>query len=77
MIKIKSPRYHDRKLLVARYRIPCGKGIDVEIMYGAYKGIYHIPSDVICKSPIEQMKTRNGGKIAMRAISLDDLERKE
>lgn len=77
MITVKAPRYHDRKLLVARYRIPCGQSIDVEILYGAYKGIYHIPNEVICKSPIESMKTRTGRSISMRAISLDDLERKE
>ena len=77
MITIKAPRYHDRTLLVARYRIPCGQGIDVEILYGAYKGIYHIPSEAICKAPIENMKTRSGRNLSMRAIPLDDLERIE
>lgn len=77
MIKIKSPRYHDRKLLIARYRIPAGANIKVEILTGSYKGIYKITSDTICHSPIEIMKTRNGNSISMRAVSLDYIERLE
>lgn len=77
MVIIKSPRYHDRTVLIARYKIPCGSGVDIRILYGAYKGDYHISSDTICKSPIESMKTRSGNTISMRAISLDELERKE
>lgn len=74
MIKIKSPRYHDRKLLIARYRIPAGADIKVEILTGSYKGIYRVTSSVICHSPIEQLRTRNGNCISMRAVSLDELE---
>ena len=59
MITINQPRYHDRKVLIARYRIPCGGGVNVRILYGAYKGDYHISSETICKSPVEQMKTRS------------------
>lgn len=77
MIKIKAPRYHDRKVLVARYKIPCGGGVDIEILNGAMKGIYHASNDVIVSSPIEPMKCRNGSTISMRAISIDALERKE
>lgn len=77
MIKIKSPRYHDRKLLIARYRIPAGADIKVEILTGSYSGIYKITSNTICHSPIEIMRTRNGKSISMRAVSLDDIERLE
>lgn len=76
MIKIKAPRYRDRVVLLAKYRLPCGQGVDVEIQYGAYKGIYHVSNDVICQSPIEPMKTKRGDQIAMRAVPLDKMERK-
>lgn len=75
MIVIKQPRYRDRTVLVARYKIPCGKGITIKILEGAYKGIYKVSSDVICASPIETMSTRYGKTISMRAIGLDNLER--
>lgn len=73
MIKVFSPRYHDRKLLLARYRLPCGGDVKVEILKGAYKGIYKVTNTAICKSPIEMMKTRTGNNIAMRAVDLDEL----
>lgn len=77
MITIKSPRYHDRTLLIARYKIPCGKGVTVEITNGSYKGIYNVSNEAICSSPIENMTTRYGRKISMRAVPLDKLERIE
>lgn len=75
MIKIKEPRYRDRKVLVARYRISCGQDITIEIQKGSYKGIYRVSNDDICSSDIESMKTRRGDTISMRAIPLDKLER--
>lgn len=77
MINIKSPRYRDRTVLLARYRLPCGQDVKVKITEGAYKGIYNVTNDVICKSPIEGMETKQGKIIAMRAIPLDAMERVE
>lgn len=77
MIVIKSPRYRDRTVLLARYRLPCGQDVKVKITEGAYKGIYNVKNDVICKSPIEGMETKQGKIIAMRAIPLDAMERVE
>lgn len=65
MIIIKSPRYRDRTVLLARYRLPCGQDV------------YKVPNDVICNSPIEGMETKQGKTIAMRAIPLDAMERVE
>lgn len=76
MIDIKAPRYRDRVVLLAKYRLPCGTGVDVRILYGAYKGVYHVSNEVICQSPIEPMKTKQGKQIAMRAVPLDKMERK-
>ena len=75
MITIKSPRYRDRTVLLARYRLPCGQSVKVQILYGAYKGIYNVSNEVICQSPIEGMETKQGKIIAMRAVPLDAMER--
>lgn len=75
MIDIKAPRYRDRVVLLAKYRLPCGTGVDVRILYGAYKGVYHVSNEVICQSPVEPMTTKQGKQIAMRAVPLDKMER--
>lgn len=75
MIIIRSPRYRDRTVLLARYRLPCGQDVKVKITEGAYKGIYKVTNDIICKSPIEGMETKQGNIIAMRAVPLDAMER--
>lgn len=75
MIKIKAPRYRDRKVLLARYRLPAGQSVEVEILEGAYKGIYKVSSKTICNSDIEEMRTKQGKMLSMRAVNLDDLER--
>lgn len=77
MIIIKSPRYRDRTVLLARYRLLCGQDVTVKITEGAYKGIYKVSNDIICNSPIEGMETKQGKIIAMRAIPLDAMERVE
>lgn len=77
MIEIRAPRYRDRVVLLAKYRLPCGTGVDVEILYGAYKGVYHVSNEVICQSPVELMTTKQGKQIQMRAVPLDKMERVE
>lgn len=67
MIIIKSPRY----------RLPCGQDVEVKITEGAYKGIYKVKNEDICESPIEDLKTRNGTTIKVRAVPLSALERVE
>lgn len=75
MIKIWQPRWKDRRVLIARYRIPAGQDFEIEITQSAAKGIYRVPNSLICKSPIEVMKTKTGKEIQMRAVPLDELER--
>lgn len=77
MLIIKAPRYHDRTVLLARYKLPCGQGIEVKILEGAYKGLYYVSNENICNSPIETMKTKAGKNMLMRAVPLDKLERIE
>ena len=77
MIRILEPRWKDRKVLIARYKIPCGKDFDIEIVKSAAKGKYRVTNDLVCSSPIEGMRTRSGKTIMMRAVPLDELERIE
>ena len=77
MIIIKSPRYRDRSVLLAKYRLPCGQGATVKILYGAYKGVYKVSNEAIINSPVEGMETKQGQIMAMRAVPLDALERIE
>ena len=76
MIEIRAPRYRDRVVLLAKYRLTCGRGVDVKILNGAYKGTYHVTYKTICESPIEQMTTKQGKQIAMRVVPLGKMERK-
>ena len=73
-IKIFEPRYRDRKVLLARYKLPCGQDVEVEIMKGAYKGVYKVANEVIINSALEYMTTKQGKQIMMRAVDLDVLE---
>jgi hypothetical protein len=75
MIEIYEPRYRDRAVLVAGYKIAIGYPIDIRIKKGAYKGDYRASSNVVYHSPCETMHTRSGKDIIMRAIPLDKLER--
>lgn len=75
MIIIKSPRYRDRTVLLAKYKLACGQGATVKILYGAYKGTYKVSNEAIINSPVEGMETKQGQIIAMRAVPLDALER--
>lgn len=75
MIQIYEPRYNDRKVLIARYKIPCGTDFKIKITKGAYKGIYLVRNKVVCASDIDTIKSRSGKTIQMRAVPLDKLER--
>lgn len=75
MIKINEPRYHDKVVLIARYRIPCGQDFTIQILKGAYAGEYKVTNEAVCVAPIETMRTRNGKDLSMRAVPLDKLLR--
>ena len=75
MIKIWQPRWRDRRVLIARYKIPAGQDFEIEITTGSAKGIYKVSNKLICESPIEPMETKQGKTIQMRAVALDELER--
>ncbi len=75
MIKIKEPRYRDRKVLLAEHNMYVGEDADVEILYGAYKGTYKVAWEDIDAAKQEYMKTKNGSSIPMRAVPLDKFKK--
>lgn len=75
MIEIFEPRYHDRTVLVAKYKIVSGKDCQIKLLKGAYKGIYLAKAEVIKNSKISYMTTKAGKQLEMVAIPLDKLER--
>lgn len=74
-ISIRSPRYKDGTVLLARYKIPCGQDVQVEIQYGTHKGLYLASNSAICSSKIESLKTRNGNSLSVRAVPLASMEK--
>lgn len=77
MIEIWEPRYRDRTVLIAKYRIPCGRDFQIRIKRGAYKGVYLVRNDVVITSAEEKMKAKSGADIAVRAVAIEKLERLE
>lgn len=69
-ILIKEPRYHDKTVLLATYKISPSNL--VVIQKGAYAGKYRVSGEEATKHPL----TTNGS-IAVRAVPLEKLERIE
>lgn len=76
-IKIWEPRYRDRKVLLAEYRLPRGTGINVRIERGAFKGLYWVKNEDIKSSQVETMKTRTGKTLFVKAVPVEKLIRIE
>ena len=77
VLDIIEPRYRDNTVLLARYKLPAGQDVMVAIRKGAYKGLYKVTNETICRSAIETIKSRSGRPIQMSAVSLDAMERIE
>lgn len=69
MIDIIEPRWHDRTVLVAKYKVKRGRNL-IKIMGGAAKGVYETSQIALASYPVE-----SNGVIACYAIPLDKLER--
>ena len=69
-IEIWQPRYHDNKVLIAKYKT----GVKNEIVFTKAKHltgmIFAISGEKLARYPIE-----NNGSISCYAVPLDDLER--
>lgn len=75
MIEIWEPRWHDRKVLIAEYKIPRGEeDFEIKITKSCLKGTYKVPKWLVRESMVEPMKTKKGETVDMVAVSLDKLE---
>lgn len=73
MIEIWEPRYRDKTVLLADYRLRTGEDVDVKIVKGYYAGNYKVDSETITNAERETMKTKKGGEITVVIIPLDKL----
>ena len=77
MIEIWEPRYRDKTVLLADYRLRAGEDAEIKIVKGYYAGNYKASSDVIDEAQRETMKTKKGGEITVVIIPLEKLEKQD
>lgn len=77
MIEIWEPRYRDRTVLLADYRLRAGEDAEVKIVKGYYAGNYKVSSDAIDEAQRETMKTKKGSEITVVIIPLEKLEKQD
>lgn len=75
VIVVFEPRYRDKKVLLAKYRLPKNEDVIVNITKGAYKGNYKVSAKDIAEADDDVMQSKQGNHIALKAVSLDKLER--
>jgi hypothetical protein len=72
-IVIWEPRWHDRVVLVADRRLLVHNEVIIE--HKDFPRPFYLSGKFARSFPLEQMKTKNGGEIAVRAIPLSELEK--
>jgi hypothetical protein len=72
-ILIWEPRWHDRTVLVADRRLL--EHNEIVISHKDFPAPLYISGKQAKEFPLEQMKTKTGGTIAVRAIPLAELEK--
>lgn len=72
-IHIWAPRWHDRVVLIADRRLLAHNEIIIE--HKDFPAPFYISGKVAKSFPLEQMNTKSGGTIAVRAIPLKELEK--
>ena len=76
-IDIWEPRYRDKTVLIAKFRVEGDDGVDIKISRGDYRGLYHVPAEVFKTAKIEDMARKMGGYIQVYIVPLDKLIKKE
>lgn len=77
MIEIWEPRYRDRTVLIAAYRLRDGEDAHIKITKGYYAGNYTVPKEAIKTAVREKMETRKGGDITVVVIPLANLVKED
>lgn len=73
VITIWEPRWHDRTVLVADKRLLSHNQIVIE--HKDFPAPFYLTGERAKSFPLEQMPTKSGGVIAVRAIPLTELEK--
>lgn len=68
-----EPRWHDRVVLVANHKLQ--EHNEIVIKYKTYPNPFYISGTVARSFPLEQLKTKAGTTMAVRAIPLVELEK--
>jgi hypothetical protein len=71
--EILNPRWHDRQVLLADYKISTHNAITFP-KANSMPGEYYISGISAKKYPTQPMKTKNGAIMTMRVVSIDALE---
>lgn len=72
-ITILEPRWHDRVVLVADRRLLVHNEIIIE--HRDFPAPFYLMGKIARSFPLEQMATRAGGTLAVRAIPIVELEK--
>lgn len=70
-ILVWEPRWHDRTVLIADYRL--FEHNEVVISHKDFPKPLYLSKERARQFPLEQMKTKRGGRIAVRVIPIDEL----
>lgn len=72
-ILIFAPRWHDKTVLIADRRLLAHNEIIIE--HKDFPAPFYISGRVAKSFPLEQMSTKSGGVIAVRAVPISELEK--
>lgn len=72
-IEVWNPRWHDRKVLIANFKLGTHNAITFP-RARTLEGTWYISGLKAGQYPTEIMKTKSGKDMTMRVIPLDDLE---
>lgn len=76
-VEVYHPRYNDRTVLVANWKVVGGRDLPIKILYGSYKGEYTAPGNDVFHAPVTTITSKTGKQIPMRVIPLDCLVRQD
>lgn len=71
-IVIKSPRWHDRVVLIANHKI--GTDNEIVIEHSDFPQPFYLSGERARTYPTEQLKAKAGGTMTVRAVPLHELE---
>ena len=72
MVEVWEPRYHDRTVLVAPWKLTKGKNI-IRVMKGYYQGVYSLDYDEIAQCEKTTIKSKTGGDVEMYCVPISKL----